>query len=67
VHNSGNMKILTVTDSIQNGYIVTMEKRFLDELGYIPYRDLKKLSAEESEFYPIKNALQVNSLDPWDP
>jgi hypothetical protein len=61
------MKILTVTDSIQNAYINMMDKRFVEELGYIPYRDLKKISAEESEFYPIKNALQVNPLDPLDP
>ena len=62
-----NMKILTVTDSIQNAYIPKMGKRFMEELGYIPYRDLKILSAEENEFYPIKNALQVNPFDPLDP
>jgi hypothetical protein len=61
------MKILTVTDSIQNSYIITMEQRFMAELGYIPYRDLRKLNAEESEFYPIKNALHANPLDPLDP
>lgn len=61
------MKILTVTDSIQNGYIHIMEKRFIEELGYLPYRDLKKLNAEESEFYPIKNTFQANPLDPLDP
>ena len=61
-----NMKILTVTDSIQNAYIPKMGKRFMEELGYVPYRDLKILSAEENEFYPIKNALQVNPLDPLD-
>ncbi len=62
-----NMKILTVTDPIQNAYIPKMGKRFMEELGYIPYRDLKILSAEENEFYPIKDALQVNPLDPLDP
>jgi hypothetical protein len=60
-------KILTVTDSTQNSYIPKMEKRFLEELGYIPYRDLKVLSAEENEFYPIRDALQANPLDPLDP
>jgi hypothetical protein len=44
-----------------------MEKRFMEELGYIPYCDMKILSAEENEFYPIKDALQVNPLDPLDP
>jgi hypothetical protein len=62
-----NMKILTVTDPIQNAYIPKMGKRFMEELGYIPYRDLKMLSAEENEFYPIKDALQVNPFDPLDP
>jgi hypothetical protein len=61
------MKILTVTDSVQNSYIHKMDQRFMEELGYIPYRDLKKIGAEESEFYPVKNALQVNPLDPLDP
>jgi hypothetical protein len=62
-----NMKILAVTDSIQNAYIGMMDKRFKEELWYIPYRDLKKLGQEESEFYPIKNALQANPMDPLDP
>ncbi len=61
------MKILAVTDSIQNSYVGMMEKRFMEELGYIPYRDMKKLNAEESEFYPIRDALQANPLDPLDP
>jgi len=61
------MKILTVTDSIQNAYLNTMDKRFAEELGCVPYRDLKKIGVEESEFYPIMNALQVNPLDPLDP
>lgn len=61
------MKILSVTDPAQNSFLGVMEKRFMDELGYLPYRDLKKLSAEETEFYPTKNALQANPLDPLDP
>ncbi|MBP1610641.1 MAG: hypothetical protein H6Q04_2876, partial [Acidobacteria bacterium] len=61
------MKILAVTDSIQNSYVGMMEKRFMEELGYVPYRDMKKLNAEESEFYPIRDALQANPLDPLDP
>ena len=44
-----------------------MKKRFMEELGYIPYRDLRILSAEENEFYPIQDALQINPLDPLDP
>jgi hypothetical protein len=62
-----NMKILTVSDPLQSAYIPKMEKRFVIELGYIPYRDMKILSEEENEFYPIKHALQANPLDPLDP
>ena len=62
-----NMKILAVTDSIQNSYVGMMEKRFMEELGCVPYRDMKKLNAEETEFYPVMNALQANPLDPLDP
>ena len=61
------LKILAVTDSMQYSYVGMMEKRFLDELRYVPYRDMKKLNAEESEFYPIRDALQANPLDPLDP
>jgi hypothetical protein len=61
------MKILTVTDPSQSAFIPNMKKRFLDELGYIPYRDMKILSEEENEFYPIQDALQSNPLDPLDP
>ncbi len=62
-----SMKILVVTDSVQNSFVGMMEKRFRDELGYLPYRDLKKLSEEESEYFPVPNALQANPLDPLDP
>jgi len=62
-----SMKILAVTDSIQNSYLTMIDKRCKEELGYVPYRDLKKLNVEESEYYPIRNVLQVNPLDPLDP
>jgi hypothetical protein len=61
------MKILTVSDPVQSSYIPIMEKRFMDELKCIPYRDMRVLSAEENEFYPVRNALQSNPLDPLDP
>lgn len=62
-----NKKVLIVTNSNQNELILRMEKRCLNELGYVPYRELKKLSEETSEFYPVTDALQCNSLDPLDP
>lgn len=63
-----SMKILTVTDSLQNSYIILrMGYRSIKELGYIPYRNLKKISETESEFYPVPSVLQPNPLDPLDP
>jgi hypothetical protein len=66
-HIPDSMKILTVSDPVQSGFIPKMKKRFLVELGYVPYRAMKILSEEENEFYPIKKALQANPLDPLDP
>jgi len=60
-------KILVVTDPQQNSFLLGMEKRFMTELKCVPYRDLKKISEDTSEYFPVKNALQVNSLDPLDP
>jgi hypothetical protein len=52
---------------IIGAFLTKMEKRFMDELGCVPYRDMKVLSAEENEFYPVRNALQSNPFDPLDP
>jgi hypothetical protein len=60
-------KILIVTDPVQNGFLLGMEKRFIMELGCTPYRDLKKLSENTSEYLPDRNALQCNPKDPLDP
>jgi hypothetical protein len=60
-------KILIVTDPVQNGFLLGMEKRFMMELGCVPYRDLKKLSENTSEYFPDRNALQCNPKDPLDP
>ncbi len=62
-----NKKIVIITDSGQNGFIDKMEKRFMTELGCVPYRELKKLSENTSEYLPDRNALQCNPIDPLDP
>lgn len=63
-----NTPVLIVTDSAQNNYIVKgMAKIALRDLGYLPYEKIKQLNDEELEFYPSKNSLQVNPLDPLDP
>ena len=63
-----DMPVLIVTDSSQNNYIVKgMTKTALRDLGYLPYEKIKQLNDQEVEFYPTKNSLQVNPLDPLDP
>jgi hypothetical protein len=63
-----NMPVLIVTDSSQNNYIVKgMTKTALRDLNYLPYEKIKQLDDQEVEFYPAKNSLQVNPLDPLDP
>jgi hypothetical protein len=60
-------KIVIVTNSDQNNFLLGMEKRFMREIGSIPYRDMKKLNEEMTEYYPVRDALQCNPLDPLDP
>ena len=63
-----DMPVLIVTDSSQDNYIVKgMAKTSLRDLGYLPYEKIKQLNDKEVEFYPTKNSLQVNPLDPLDP
>lgn len=60
---------LTSTSNGQSLYITngTLENRCRQELGYVPYRNGKRLSATEAEFYPAPDALQINPLEPLDP
>ncbi len=60
-------KVVIITDPGQNGFIEKMEKRFMMELGYVPYRALKKLSENTTGYLPDRNALQCNPKDPLDP
>jgi hypothetical protein len=63
-----NMPVLIVTDSAQDNYIVKgMTKVALRDLRYLPYEKIKQLSDQEVEFYPAKNCLQADPLDPLDP
>lgn len=57
------------TSNSQSVYITDglLEARCRQELGYVPYRNGKRLSATEAEFYPVPEALQINSTEPLDP
>lgn len=58
---------LIVTDKDDNDYITTMEKRCMNELGYIPYKLGKRVNDTGLEFFPVKGDLQINSTEPLDP
>jgi hypothetical protein len=62
-------KILVTTDPSQSQYIENpgFAKRCLDELGYIPYRIVARVSAFDLEFVPLRDSLQSNPRDPLDP
>ncbi len=43
------------------------DKRNLNELGYLPYRDKKQLSIHDISFYPVMESLHMDPYDPLDP
>lgn len=60
--------ILIVTDKSQTDYMIKrMSATALRDLSYLPYKNLKRLSEQESEFFPVWESLQVDPLDPLDP
>ncbi|UOR04510.1 YdcF family protein [Hymenobacter aerilatus] len=59
--------VLTVTDASQSRYILNMAERCRRELGYVPYRDLQRLSDTENSYLPVPEARQPNPFDPLDP
>ncbi|WP_199243479.1 YdcF family protein [Hymenobacter sedentarius] len=59
--------MLIVTDASQSRSIVDMAERCRKELGYVPYRDLKRLSELETSCFPVPEARQPDPFDPLDP
>ncbi|MBE9583096.1 YdcF family protein [Mucilaginibacter sp. JRF] len=58
---------LIVTDKYQNDFIEKMDKRCINELGYVPYKLGKRLTEKTLEFYPIITSLQIDMDEPMDP
>lgn len=59
---------ITSTSRSQSSYITgVMAARCRDELGYMPFKNGKRLSDTEAEFYPLVIALQVDDDEPMDP
>jgi len=52
------------TDYIDNA---GFDRRNLHELGYLPYREKKRLDIHSIEFYPVMDCLQMDPGDPLDP
>jgi uncharacterized SAM-binding protein YcdF (DUF218 family) len=59
--------VLVATDFFQTTYIPMMKNRFMDELGYLPYKEISKAGAGVISFIPDISALKLNPLDPLDP
>jgi uncharacterized SAM-binding protein YcdF (DUF218 family) len=60
---------LVTSDPNQSAYIEgdVFAKRCLDELGYMPYKIVKRLSAFDLEWLPQIDSLQADARDPLDP
>ncbi|RYE22286.1 MAG: YdcF family protein, partial [Sphingobacteriaceae bacterium] len=58
---------LTSTTKSQSYYITNMTARCMKELHYVPYKIGERLSDTNQEFYPVKEALQINADEPLDP
>lgn len=60
---------LVTTDASQSTYIEgeVFSKRCIDELGYLPYKIVKRLSPFDLEWLPQIDSLQADARDPLDP
>ncbi|MEI7999616.1 MAG: YdcF family protein, partial [Candidatus Omnitrophota bacterium] len=60
---------ITSTTKEQSYYITDkeMQDRCIEELGYSPYKNGKRLSDTEAEFYPLVSSLQIDFDEPMDP
>lgn len=62
-----NKPALIVTDTAQIMMIANLDKRCMNELGIVPYRDVKILNQHEAAFYPAAHCFYINVLDVADP
>lgn len=60
--------VFTTTQS-QTDYVnnAAFDERNRRELGYLPYRDKKRISPHDIEFYPTLESLHMDPYDPLDP
>jgi len=64
-----NRLALCITTKDQEDYIDNphFDLRNNKELGYLPYRDKKRISNHELSFYPVIESLHMDPYDPLDP
>lgn len=64
-----NKPALVTTDQFQSRYIEAPDfvKRCQDEMGHVPYKDLRRVSPFDLELIPVADALQADPSDPLDP
>jgi hypothetical protein len=62
-------KALVTTDLSQSQYIESDEfrGRCVKELGYSPYKSIRRTSPFDLEFLPLIDSLHIDSQDPLDP
>ncbi len=62
-------KALCVSSEDQVAYILNgnFDKRNIREMGYVPYTGKEKLSGTGVVFYPVRDCLQIDPIDPLDP
>ena len=58
---------LISTDTLQAFYIIHLDVRCNDELGYLPYRGMTGLAPNDDCFFPAIDALQGDARDERDP
>lgn len=58
---------LVICEKDDEDYISKMDKRCINELGYVPYRLGKRVSDTQLEFYAVREAMTINSTEPLDP
>jgi len=64
-----NKQCVFVTTRSQTDYVMNgaFDERNRRELGYVPYRDKRRISLHDVEFYPVLESLHMDPYDPLDP
>ncbi|MET0299222.1 MAG: YdcF family protein [Flavitalea sp.] len=62
-----NKPVMLVSDVFQSSYVMMMKGRFMDEIGFLPYKSLQQDNDRKPYFIPDSAALRRNPYDPLDP